>query len=684
MLFRSHVSAGDGIEKGDEKVTIVTVTDADEASKSDKEASVAANASAVVMASAAASKAAWLTLDEDSDDDDQVTAANSSKATLPLLNIDEFEQSLIRMSRTTNEASPGMMKAVNRIKLMITKDMKPKVMEYHDKDQKLLHAYRSSFNRCKRGASVSAASLESIRRLAVRGSRAHKGCRKLEMKAFKVRDACETLLAGKEETKKATCGSLKDLNRNPISEADNCHAAHSEKFGIWLRRNEAWFKTKRSEYNVQAKKCNAARAEYRQLKPVCSKKARNHVVMKAVCDVKQDALEDAACGFGKKMATDCGIYTNCWEDAKYDYDKAKPAIRNDERDRKGEWRVLQRALCLLDVFAEKDGQVDDKVIDVCKAKTHSTAHLDLFYPPVPKLEQCKPPPPVPGQNRFGIIFYTGLPSDAKAKPMSQCIVEAGAGIALGMPKGVTKDKCSISGGWLKASNGGACVLSDDRRRPVEVDYRKNTFTTYKFKMMIKDKTHGFGSISFCSKGSLSRELGFRDYRLGKGGWVMSQGKTVWAYHSNKNDRNLGFTVKGKPAKANPLGGKVVEVEAVTRWTGTALEIWSWSVNGVHLSGYGRGKLREVCKGSSLMAPVVRAHGASKEVFVGDFRVFQGPNPIIAMPQIVGMGVKRTSYAVRCAERNIHVFGHLLPGSSARRQPSELACQQYCADRKSVV
>jgi hypothetical protein len=51
-----------------------------------------------------------------------------------------------------------------------------------------------------------------------------------------------------------------------------------------------------------------------------------------------------------------------------------------------------------------------------------------------------------------------------------------------------KDKCSIVSGFLKASDNAECKISDERRRPVKVDFTKAKYTTYKFKMQFRGRS----------------------------------------------------------------------------------------------------------------------------------------------------------------------------------------------------
>ena len=124
-----------------------------------------------------------------------------------------------------------------------------------------------------------------------------------------------------------------------------------------MARAEVWFTYKRQEYQAAKKRCSDAKRAVARQTPICQVKNRRHIVMVGRCNTKQDFFEKTSCGLSKELSRTCHKYTNCWIDTRHDYLKAKPGIMNMEKDRKGEWRVLKRVACLLDVFASKDGNV---------------------------------------------------------------------------------------------------------------------------------------------------------------------------------------------------------------------------------------------------------------------------------------------------------------------------------------
>ena len=219
----------DQISIADEKVLPVNVLAASNATN-------ATNASAAVKVVTDAEEGADDAAEDSSEDKDAAVASEEDEKPKapasepkPIFDVEAIEQSLLNLKKTQGAASPGMMKFVSKVNVMI-KDMEAKVQDAHNKDQSLLYDYRNQFTKCRKGSTRAQSGINSLKIAKQRAATGHRSCRYVEKKAFQVRDRCDQLLVSKKETKEASCGALRDLNRNPTSEANNCHPAHSEKF----------------------------------------------------------------------------------------------------------------------------------------------------------------------------------------------------------------------------------------------------------------------------------------------------------------------------------------------------------------------------------------------------------------------------------------------------------------------
>jgi len=661
--------------------------------------SAVVNATAAATAPAATAPAATLKILTDAEKDDGADDADDADADVQeddkateesrpaanaddhKLDVDHIEQSLAKLSGAQGKATPGMMRFVNMTKTMMEKDMKPKILDAHRKDGQLLNSFKNSFRKCKTGRLTAAATMITLKKTRSRTSTFHKTCRKKEAAAYKIKDRCDTLLDAKQETQKAACDALKDLTRNPSSEANKCHSARSEDYASWLDRNEKYFIAKNKEFKMHQDKCANATAEVNKQKPVCRKDTRRHVAAKAACDVKQITLETAACNLAKKMSQTCHSFNGCYSSTKRGYIKAKPGIKKQARDRKGEWRVLMRVECLLDVFAADDGKVNETAIGVCKNTTHDTTHLDLVYPPIPPKEACKPMPPIPGSNAFKQVEYSSLPKNAEAADTAMCVVEAGGGIELGAPKGVPAAQCSMAGGgFLKAAADGSCLISDVDGKPVKVDYTKNMYTTYKFTMKFDGDPGNYNRMPL--GGFMPCNVDRNSYRRGGSPQLnFFDRRGYWGYtyvnypHTYRRYQSQNWL---KRTRAYPKSGKELKWEVTMQYrSNRKLYVYSWKVNGVPLVRYNNYVTRCWNNGRHhAFTPRIWAKGATKGVYIKDFRVFQGLVPL-SMPQIIGTGIPKSSLKVACAERGKMYKGRGIPRYGRWYTRNEMNCQKRC-------
>lgn len=158
-------------------------------------------------------------------------------------------------------------------------------------------------------------------------------------------------------------------------------------------------------------------------------------------------------------------------------------------------------------------------------------------------------------------------------------------------------KCTGSDGYLWASGGSSCAFGNADGTPLEVDYTASTYTTYSFDMKMRNApTNGgiypHGGFKPCnldgagqSRGS-SPELWFID-RGGDWGYGMYNGG--WGHRAK-------YTDKSYYGAADPTDGGDHPWVVTMKWTGSALQLWSWTVNGIDFSNY-RGA-NSGCNGAS--------------------------------------------------------------------------------------
>merc|ERR1719162_2914628 len=89
------------------------------------------------------------------------------------------------------------------------------------------------------------------------------------------------------------------------------------------------------------------------------------------------------------MKDACESYAECYFDHRSSFESTVALVKQEEVDRKAEWRGLKRMRCLIKAFS--NGKVKNSEIDACKSKTHTTDHLTVDYPVLPILAKCEVP-----------------------------------------------------------------------------------------------------------------------------------------------------------------------------------------------------------------------------------------------------------------------------------------------------
>mmetsp|Transcript_62817 Transcript_62817/g.159026 ORF Transcript_62817/g.159026 Transcript_62817/m.159026 type:complete len:833 (+) Transcript_62817:79-2577(+) len=84
----------------------------------------------------------------------------------------------------------------------------------------------------------------------------------------------------------------------------------------------------------------------------------------------------------------CNKYKDCYKKRKAEYHALKNFTKNAVETRKTEYRLYKRLECLVRAYANSTGVNKDK-LDECVSKIHSTRHLRIRYPRVPRKTRCR-------------------------------------------------------------------------------------------------------------------------------------------------------------------------------------------------------------------------------------------------------------------------------------------------------
>merc|ERR1719482_1844826 len=490
-------------------------------------------------------------------------------------------------------AATPMGGSVKKIQNLITKVMMPKVLAAHKLDQKTLIKLNNDIKKCG-----------SIRDTAVKGaqpsknkykanSRLHKPCRGDEaIKLTSLRN-CRREEKALLAIKNLKCNYFAQLSRTYGSTKNNAviiKKGGGESVLSYITRISTTFCgnhihgrrgtiVKRGGWGgglpggfldkyLRAKEaCEIATRNYNRKVAECKRKHRAYVTRKQKCDQYQELMDAGSCKHAVIMKDACESYSECYFSAVKIYRQFEKQVKDEERDRKAEWRGLKRMACLMKAFA--DGKVTNAEVDACKKKTHSTSLLNIKYPKVPPLVRCTVPKLYPSTGAYKRAEFQPLPVLAKGKVSAECsgVKEIETKPRGGSPK---KAKCRRvalngpyrSGAMVRCTNGllvhratsknscprGTKLFSPSSR----VDWK--TFLSsagpLRAPHWIIDVTHPNNGCGGCTRAMNSKN------RMQES-WKTTDGSSWWLRSTGYNEPNGDYTANcyldlwhGKPRNEN--------------------------------------------------------------------------------------------------------------------------------------
>lgn len=160
---------------------------------------------------------------------------------------------------------------------------------------------------------------------------------------------------------------------------------------------EQWYNhagTLFESYQEAWEAANKIQEECDNLEDTCTNTTEHLSNQSLVCEGLEDEFQQAACAAYQQLRLAWNEYSNEYDQNKYDYYDAEFQVRKREADRKLEWDVLKRVVCLLTVLTDPDEVGDGYLnkdnannkladIDTCWSMAVNTTHLDIDYPGLP-------------------------------------------------------------------------------------------------------------------------------------------------------------------------------------------------------------------------------------------------------------------------------------------------------------
>jgi len=360
--------------------------------------------------------------------------------------------------------------SVEKISALIEKDMIPKVLAAHSADKDALANIIKTANACEATLKQEKTTATKQQAAYITSSKSHKSCRSLESTLYTENANCHTNYIAAKNVKELKCKAYLAISKKFGETSANKQIvtkAGSEDVESYIRRITMTFcgkplncpKCKTDSVDPRGGgfldiflkhkvECEEATKKFNTISQQCKDLDKKWVTQRKTCDNIQDSMDAASCKWAVEIKDACEAYSGCWTAQKLQLAKARTRVESEVTDRKAEWRGLKRMGCLITAFADKT--VTSTEIDACKAKNHTTTHLDIIYPVMPDMASCVVPSLYPNTAEYKKAEFAPLPALAKGKmDANGCtgLKEISTTPAAGSPSGCKCQRATMNGPW---------------------------------------------------------------------------------------------------------------------------------------------------------------------------------------------------------------------------------------------
>jgi len=179
----------------------------------------------------------------------------------------------------------------------------------------------------------------------------------------------------------------------------NLRLANDEHGLAWRVETESLFQ----RYSAEMERCHTVCANCEDDTEWCTTVVTTYVDRAAICSTKHQLWRDSACQFHSTATGDLELYQAGFLATLGAYNDIVARVMIEEADRKVEWEVLTRVICLLLTLTNPDdgaasSSENAALIDSCYTNDVDTSHLDIEYRPAPDMLDLPVLPPLPCGN----------------------------------------------------------------------------------------------------------------------------------------------------------------------------------------------------------------------------------------------------------------------------------------------
>lgn len=302
---------------------------------------------------------------------------------------------------------PVSQELVNDIKTLLADTVMPHLHQQQQRIQAQLDAASQHFEECK-------AVTPGRERTALLHAE-HESCRYAESAAVDQNATCISELESLEAVKDERCRAFDELNQIPET---SCAVRSGENATAWYVRTLAELHWAQERLVQSAARCNAARLAHTEKMGTCADAQKDLASLRASCDAKQLALDQAGCDLYDSARANCSAEEACYQQRRSSHDLLLANARHQEKTLKVEFEALLRMQCLLETFSHRHLE---EAIDECKDKKHYTENMSLVYHNISITSNCSVPGDLkPGTATYERRLFAALPDVVPSRCAATC------------------------------------------------------------------------------------------------------------------------------------------------------------------------------------------------------------------------------------------------------------------------
>jgi len=260
----------------------------------------------------------------------------------------------------------------------------------HDSDQQRLDALVQEVGKCTNHIKKSAGEIKDLSDRYDHTLRpSHDKCRSEEKVMHKAWERCVEDETMQKKLTHEVCTVFKDVEKRVLDTGAHQRfmtARSGEDAHQFLSRVRNHFcEGLEPEYIKKEKRCSEETKVLSDLTKKCAGLKQRLTVKTQKCEIVQQDMLVTNCKLHEVSKTSCASYKACYDLGVEEHGKGKQTIERNEKERKLNWRGVQRIKCIVVGF--KDGLTETEIRQ-CKDKQHPTSHLNIRYDAVPGQLAC--------------------------------------------------------------------------------------------------------------------------------------------------------------------------------------------------------------------------------------------------------------------------------------------------------